>query len=71
MNEQVDYSKPGTLLPNGAIVITTKGDRVLAILPSNNVTPWVSWSIFNPIDGDCTGGTYYYTWADAHADWRV
>ena len=67
-----DYSLPGSNLPNGAVVITTKGSRVLAVLPGNKVTPWVSWRLFNPADGDCTNGTYYYTWAEAVADgWAI
>lgn len=68
----MDYSVPGTPLPNGAIVIdTTDGGRVFAILPDNTVTPWVSWSYLNPDNGQCTSGTYYYTFAEAMQDWTT
>lgn len=64
-----NYAEPGTLLPNGAIVVHTKRDRVFAVLPGNHVTPWVSWAQLDRSNGECYSGTYFYTWKDAADYW--
>ena len=66
----MDYSKPGTKLPNGAIVIDTKDNKAVFAIWNNDITPWVIWRVLNPETGDCFSGTYHYTFKEASADWE-
>ena len=55
--------KPGSIVSTSrAIVIEAEpsGGRVFALLPDNDVTPWVIWSSHSAETGDCTSGDYYY-----------
>ena len=69
------YTTPGTTLPNGAIVVDTltSGSHVtvLAVLPSNKITPWVIWRTLDPATGDAYSGTYLYTWDDVKEHWKA
>lgn len=79
--------RPGDKLANGAIVVATTKVRktpgsmehgiLLAILPENNVTPWVSWCFNTNRDPEGNvhpegitpyWGNYAYSWKMAVTD---
>ena len=60
--------KIGDKLSNGAIVIATKHDLVLALWAENTVTPYVTWRVDR--DGSLYMGHYHQEIAVAVADYE-
>ena len=65
-----DYTKPGTLLPNGARVIDCKPHGAVFDVWVNDTTPYVIWRDMNPETGDCFSGTYHFNFKEASKDWE-
>lgn len=73
-NRLADY-KCGARLPNGAIVVTVKSTGlagvVLANLPTNGYTPWVTWTLDISHADTTTAGHYHTTLTEAVADFEA